>query len=158
MAARGGMDMGRLARRLGVDTRRERSHYEQLFDPATGLPTWALLIDRIDMALARAQRTNRQLAVFVIDTPRPLDGSLHDVVTFARGLRSKLRPDDTVARTGSETFIVICNEIERGEDVVGIARRLVGELGVSCGLGAALSDMGESADQLMLRATARMAG
>jgi len=33
------------------------SRYEELFDPSTGLPTEALLRDRLTVALARAQRS-----------------------------------------------------------------------------------------------------
>jgi len=152
------MEVERLERCLGIDARRQRSQYEKLFDPLTGLPGWALSMDRMEMEMARAHRTNRQLAVLVIDTPRPVDGSRHDVIRFARRLRSEVRPDDTVARTGSETFVVICNEIERGDDVLRIARRLFAGMGVSCGLGVALGNIGDSADDLMVGAAEKVAG
>jgi GGDEF domain-containing protein len=141
-----------VSRLLGIDVAHERALHQTLFDPLTGLPKWALLIDRTDVALARSLRTNGDVAVFALDSPRPIHGEPLDVVTLAYNLRAKLRPDDTVARIGPSTFVVVCSEIAEGSDAVLIAQRLVAVLGVTCRLGVALGGAGDVPEDLLVRA------
>jgi hypothetical protein len=56
--------------------------YERMFDRETGLPRWSLLLDRTTIALARAHRVNRVVAVFVLDD-RTFDGELPTSVSWA---------------------------------------------------------------------------
>src|SRR5947207_10956132 len=86
----------------------ERARYELLLDSLTGLPRWALLIDRTAVSLARARRTGNQIAVFVLDDPRYSAGP-PDIVRIAKVLESRVRPDDTLARIGDRRFAVVCN-------------------------------------------------
>ena len=86
-----------------------------LHDSLTGLPNRALLIDRIDGALARSERDHREISVLFCD----LDGFKHvndtaghaagDAVLIetARRLQQVLRDGDTVARVGGDEFIVL---------------------------------------------------
>src|SRR3990170_845517 len=87
--------------------------YEGLFDAVTGLPRWALLLDRTEVALARAQRANRKVAVFVLADVQTFSGAVTDVQRFVAALRGKVRSDDTIARVADQTFVIICNNIGR---------------------------------------------
>jgi diguanylate cyclase (GGDEF)-like protein len=88
-----------------------------LRDPITGLVSWALFRDRLDQAVARAERTNDKLAVILVDLGAgeetvasalaPDDErSLSDEVLRAIGSRlaSIVRVGDTVARFDRSRF------------------------------------------------------
>jgi GGDEF domain-containing protein len=117
----------------------ERARYEKLLDSMTGLPRWALLIDRTAVALARARRHGRDVAVFVLEYPHFPTGP-YDARRVAEVLLSRLRPDDTLARLGPRRFAVVCNDIGEDEDAATVAHRLVYGSGLECGLGVAVSD------------------
>lgn len=86
-----------------------------LHDDLTGLPNRALLIDRIEAALARATHEGREVAVMYCD----LDGfkRINDTAGHATGdevllaiaqrLQSTLREHDTVARVGGDEFVIV---------------------------------------------------
>jgi GGDEF domain-containing protein len=129
---------------------RDQTRYEELFDRSTHLPGWALLVDRTHMALARALRLDRSIVVVGLDGPRRVDGQPLDLVEFAYELRSRVRTDDTVARIGPATFVVVCNEVvEVDPDPLLIAARLVLSLGVICRLGAVRGDAGDAPEWLL---------
>jgi GGDEF domain-containing protein len=130
----------------------ERAQYEALFDPSTGLPTWALLLDRTEVALARAERVNRKVAVFALEGVETTSGSAPDVGRFVSTLRANLRSDDTIARVADRTFVVVCNNIGRDKDAVVVAQRLVQNSDVVCQLGIALSSGGDDAPTLLTAA------
>ncbi len=123
----------------GVIPAFERMQYEALFHPVTRLPGWALLLDRVDVALLRANRVNRQIAVVILSDIKDAAGRALSVVDVADELRSKLRTDDTVAQVGDRTFVVVCNEIGDDDEARVIAQRLMEDLGVVCTLSIALS-------------------
>jgi hypothetical protein len=88
------------------------------------MPGWALLPDRTNLALVRARRTRRSVAVLVIDSPRGVAGDgTPDAVAFAGALRSVLRPDDTVARIDGNTYVAVCRDVCREEDAARIGQR-----------------------------------
>jgi PAS domain S-box-containing protein len=86
-----------------------------LHDGLTGLPNRALLIDRLEVALARGRRDRREVAVLFCD----LDGfkRVNDTAGHAAGdavllecsqrLKDVLRAGDTVARVGGDEFVVV---------------------------------------------------
>jgi GGDEF domain-containing protein len=126
--------------------------YERMFDRETGLPRWPLLIDRTTIALARANRVNRVVSVFVLDDPRTFDGDLPDFPDLAKRLTARVRPDDTVARVARRTFVVVCNDIRRDQDAAAVAQRLVHNSEVIARLGVALGGPGDTAESLLDRA------
>ena len=83
-------------------------------DALTGLPNRALLVDRIDQALAQSLRSGRCTVVLFVDLDRfkqVNDSQGHaagDMVLrrVADQLLSVLRPMDTVARIGGDEFVV----------------------------------------------------
>lgn len=127
----------------------ERVQYEGLFDPLTGLPRWALLLDRTEVALARAQRVNRKVAVYVLADVQTYSGSTPNVERFVATMRSNLRSDDTIARVADQTFVAICNNIGRDKDAALVAQRLVQNTDVVCRLGIALSSGSDDAATLL---------
>ena len=89
--------------------------HSALHDSLTGLPNRALLMDRLDGALSRTERTQREVSVLFCD----LDGfkRVNDVAGHAVGdqvlleitsrLKSALREGDTVARIGGDEFVIV---------------------------------------------------
>ncbi len=99
-----------------------RLEFEATHDSLTGLANRALFREISERAIARAGRTDEELAVLFLD----LDGFKlvndsygHDVGdvllgTVARRLRDTVRAGDTLARLGGDEFVILC-EHPRGE-------------------------------------------
>jgi diguanylate cyclase (GGDEF)-like protein/PAS domain S-box-containing protein len=99
----------------------QRLTHAALHDSLTGLPNRALLVDRLDAALARSGRDGREVAVLFCD----LDGfkRVNDTAGHAAGdallleiahrLTTVLRDDDTVARVGGDEFVIIIEPWDR---------------------------------------------
>jgi diguanylate cyclase (GGDEF)-like protein/PAS domain S-box-containing protein len=147
-----------------------RLTHQALHDSLTGLPNRALLLDRLDQALARAARSGRPCALLFLD----LDNfkQVNDTFGHAAGdkvliavadrLRDAIRPGDSVARLGGDEFVVLAENIEEPSVAVTIAKRArariaqaltigPGTLSVTCSIGIALSDY-HSADGLLQEA------
>jgi diguanylate cyclase (GGDEF)-like protein/PAS domain S-box-containing protein len=105
-------------------------------DGLTGLPSRALLIDRIQHALDRHRREGTQAAILFLD----LDDFkiVNDTLGHAAGdsvlteiaarLDSCVRACDTAARVGGDEFAVLLDGLEQAEDAVTIAERIVDSL------------------------------
>jgi len=88
---------------------------QALHDGLTGLPNRMLLLDRVDQALARAQREGTEVAAMFID----LDGfkTINDTLghgagdevlaVLAQRLTQTLRANDTVGRLGGDEFVAV---------------------------------------------------
>jgi GGDEF domain-containing protein len=128
----------------------ERARYDSLFDAVTGLPNgWALLIDRLEVALARCRRTGSLVAVFVLDEPRLFcEGRFDGVVA---SLRAQLRIDDTLARIGDHRLVIVCTDIADDAEAARLARHMIHDAGVICSLGVALGGADDSSDELLAR-------
>jgi GGDEF domain-containing protein len=109
-----------------------------LFDHATGLPGWPLLIDRTQMALARAAQNDRRVAVMVFDDVRRGSSISADFTTCVDVLRNSVFADDTVARIGGRTFVIVLNDVQRAETLANTAHEMVEGLGISCQIGMAV--------------------
>ncbi len=110
-----------------------RLRHDALHDPLTGLPNRALLRDRIEQALARAQRRpGDRVALLHVD----LDGFTHVndtlghaagdrlLVALAQRVTDRLRDGDTAARLGGDEFALLLEEIHDPAD----AERVAGDL------------------------------
>jgi GGDEF domain-containing protein len=129
----------------------ERTRYESLFDSLTELPRWGLLLDRVAVALERAERLNSGIAVFILDEPR-LPGANPDVRRVAERLESRLRPGDTLARIGDDRFAVLCCDVVSDAYAAMIARDMIYDPGLLCEFGIALSVPGDVPETLIGRA------
>lgn len=107
-----------------------------LHDQLTGLPNRALLVDRLEQALARGHRSGRGTAALFIDLDRfkQVNDSLGHragddlLMELARRLRVAARYADTVARFGGDEFVVLCEDLESVEDAEAVAQRLHGAM------------------------------
>jgi diguanylate cyclase (GGDEF)-like protein len=113
---------------LGKVTDRMRNQMDEiehqaLHDGLTGLPNRRLFRDRVEQALARARRSDTEVAVLLIDLDRfkdvndTLGHGAGDVVLQEVGdrLRSILRETDTLARLGGDEFGVVAPVERRGD-------------------------------------------
>jgi diguanylate cyclase (GGDEF)-like protein len=105
-------------------------------DRLTGLPNRALLLDRLEVALARAERTGNPVSVLFCDLDgfKTVNDSLgHQAVNrllmaVADRLRGCLRPSDTLARLGGDEFAVLLEELHEPEDSARAAQRMLDSL------------------------------
>jgi GGDEF domain-containing protein len=119
-----------------VDPARSRTAEDHLplTDALTGLPSHALLVDRLQHALARSERNGSVVAVvrlrFELGAPdREHPVHMNQVLLAAsRRLRSALRDTDTVSRAGDDGFTLVCEEIADSE-VQTVADRVIEGVG-----------------------------
>jgi diguanylate cyclase (GGDEF)-like protein/PAS domain S-box-containing protein len=97
----------------------ERLSHQALRDPLTGLPNRALLMDRLEHAVARAHRRKTPLTVLFLDLDdfKAVNDALgHEcgdrlLEEVGRRLDSGARSSDTVARLGGDEFVVLLEDI-----------------------------------------------
>ncbi|MEZ5280609.1 MAG: diguanylate cyclase [Acidimicrobiales bacterium] len=102
-------------------------------DHLTGLPGRVLMYDRIEVALARANRTGQRVGLLLLD----LD--FFDVVNesvgvdiadrmlkaLAERLVLSIRPGDSIGRMGEDEFVVLCDHFDHIDDAERFAERLM---------------------------------
>jgi diguanylate cyclase (GGDEF)-like protein/PAS domain S-box-containing protein len=145
-------------------------------DPLTGLPNRALMEDRFTVALASARRKGTKMAIAMLD----LDHfkTINDSMGHAAGdqilktagsrLTDILRHSDTVARIGGDEFIMLFTDIDRVEEGIVIAKRILSSfqkpitidgknLNISISIGIAIyPEQGTDAITLMKKADAAL--
>ena len=100
-------------------------------DALTGLPSIRLCKDRIEAAMAMAQRDQSQCGLMFID----LDGftlghEAGDIIlkTVADRIQNCTREVDTAGRIGGDEFIIVLPNIKKAEHVATLAERLIKEI------------------------------
>lgn len=158
--------------------KRSQAELEHLahFDPLTDLPNRALFRDRVTNAFGQARRKQHKVAIILLDLDgfKTVNDSLGHPVgdrllrMVAERLKKCVRQEDSVARLGGDEFVVLLSNLERGEDAIEVARKilqisqvayLVDDHGVmvtsSIGI-AVFPDDGEDANDLIRNADAAM--
>ncbi len=126
-------------------------------DPLTGLPNRALFSDRLERALAASRRSGIPTALMFLDLDKfkPVNDTyghaIGDVLLqqAAERMKSALRESDTVGRIGGDEFVVLLPAVERVEDALHVAEKLLEALrkpffiegrsvDVSCSIGIAI--------------------
>ena len=146
------------------------------FDILTGLPNRTLFYDRLNQAIALANRDDDNPAVLFIDLDHfknindTLGHSAGDqlLVEVAHRLAPHLRSNDTLARLGGDEFVVLITRLGKKLDTTYIAQKLIDsmrepfhiaghELHITISIGIALfPDDGTNADTLIKHADMAM--
>ncbi len=161
-----------ISERLAAKQRiEELSHTDTL----TGLPNRRMLADRVEFALAMAQRNGQPFALMVLNLDRfkNVNDSLGIVagdrvlLEVTERIKSCLRHVDTVARLGGDEFVLLVHQADTA-GAEATARRVLDAMArpftlesqsftVTCSIGVALCPTdGDSLDMLMRNAVAAM--
>ncbi len=119
-----------------VDERREAERrLDELayYDSLTKLPNRVSLLEHLQVALSRAQRNNKIIALLFIDIDRfkTVNDSLgHDagdqlIVHVANRLQSCLRNEDSIHRFGGDEFVAILQDISDINYITQVANRML---------------------------------
>ena len=110
--------------------------YQANHDALTQLPNRYLLRDRLEHAIAYAQRNSQQIAILFIDLDRFKE--VNDQLGHATGdallrqvvmrLRTNVREVDTLARLGGDEFVVVLEAISYAEQAITVSRKLLKSL------------------------------
>jgi diguanylate cyclase (GGDEF)-like protein len=104
-----------------------------LHDPLTKLPNRLLLEDRIDQAVAHAERGKLRCAILFVDLDRfkQINDSLGHFAgdellrCVARRLQTLVRAEDTVSRLGGDEFVLLLREIAHLDDAKAVADKIL---------------------------------
>jgi diguanylate cyclase (GGDEF)-like protein len=111
--------------------------HRAMHDALTGLPNGALFRDRLQHAVARAERTGCPIAVLFCDLDRfkAVNDSLGHaagdelLVAIGRRLGESVRAADTAARVGGDEFAILVEDLDEADRPETVARRIVERLG-----------------------------
>lgn len=148
---------------IEADLRRRALH-----DPLTSLPNRVLVEDRLALALRRARRKKKCVAVLFVDLDhfKQVNDQLghaagdHLLRRVALALEASMRPSDTIGRFGGDEFVAICEDIDDPRDTAAIADRLLGSVrsavgttgpegSVTASIGIALADASRRPDDVI---------
>ncbi len=146
----------------------EDVRHRALHDPLTGLPNRVLFLDRLEQALAHAQRAGHQVGVLFCDLDqfKLVNDSLgHEagdelLGAVAPRLVGVLRGGDTIARFGGDEFGILVADAESVRDVTRVAERIGAALAtpfvlrgreyfVTASVGVAIGEGGEPPEALI---------
>lgn len=157
--------------------RADAMQQDAYFDTLTALPNRKLLMDRLQHALAQAQRYQRAMALLFVDLDyfKTINDTLgHDVgdsvlKESAVRLLACVRSMDTVARLGGDEFVIVLSEISDVNDAEIVAEKILSKfalpmqvsdqqvlIGTSIGIALRTGDTDSNIKQLMKQADMAM--
>ncbi len=109
---------------------------EATTDKLTGLPNRSLLYDRIQQAIADAERNKKLFAIIFMDLDRfklvndSLGHSMGDYLlrAIARQLSALIRKTDTVSRLGGDEFVVLLTDLNEKEQAQLVANKILSKI------------------------------
>ena len=115
--------------RLGV----QKLEYQAQHDSLTHLPNRTLIVDRMNVALARSKRHGGSVAVLLIDLDHfetvnsAFGHGVADRVlkAMADRLTATVRIEDALGRFGSDEFIIVVSDTNSEADVAVVAQRIL---------------------------------
>lgn len=125
-----------LAAQLGAAIERKamlaRLQRLALYDSLTGLANRALLLDRLLVAVPRAAREQRPLALLYLDLDKfkqmndqwGHQGGDWVLQQIAGRLRAAVRKTDTVARFGGDEFVILLEQLDNQAQAVRVAEKI----------------------------------
>lgn len=155
-----------------VDLQESSENYRcsALHDALTGLPNRALLVERLEHAIARCLRPATSIAILFADLDQFKsinDGYGHRVgdellIAVAKRLNGLLRPGDTLARQSGDEFVILCEDLSDGGEAEQIARRVgaalaqpfqlsVGKVRMTASVGIAFAGKGDEVPEKVLQ-------
>jgi diguanylate cyclase (GGDEF)-like protein len=147
-----------------------------LHDPLTQLPNRLLLEDRIDQAIAHAERGKFKCAVLFVDLDRfkMVNDSLGHFAgdellrSVANRLQTVVRGEDTVSRLGGDEFVILLRDVTGPDNATEVADKILHalrepfriheqELYITPSIGISVSPLhGDTSQMLITRADAAM--
>jgi diguanylate cyclase (GGDEF)-like protein len=111
-------------------------HFLSNHDALTRLPNRALLADRLLQAIEAARPRQRQLAVLLLNVDRLKrvnEGIGHDagdllLSEIGARLLARLQPGDTLARLGSDEFVMLLTDVGDADDINACAQQLIAQV------------------------------
>jgi diguanylate cyclase (GGDEF)-like protein len=137
---------------MALEAERTRAtwHRAARTDGLTGLSNRTDLDDRLQ-SVAFAAPDRAVAALFCdLDDFKPVNDRLgHEfgdqvLAHVADSIRAVVRPSDVVARWGGDEFVVLCSEHTSPDDAIGIAQRVIEELGQPMAIGQHAVQLGVS--------------
>jgi diguanylate cyclase (GGDEF)-like protein len=150
--------------------------HQATHDALTGLPNRSLVLDRLDQALARSERTGGRVTVLFADLDRfkvvndsfghPAgDGVL---LCVSQRLRAAVRPHDTVGRLAGDEFVIVCEDLTDRE-ALDVAERVAAAVSqpielegresvITASIGIAHGDPGTRAEDMLRDSDVAMYG
>jgi diguanylate cyclase (GGDEF)-like protein/PAS domain S-box-containing protein len=115
----------------------EQLYLSAYYDPLTGLPNRAFLLDRLNQMLsASAKGDKHHYGLFFLDIDNfklvndTLGHAVGDQLLIAFGARLKecLRTFDIIARLGGDEFVILLDRVSKLDDVEDVAHRIINKL------------------------------
>jgi diguanylate cyclase (GGDEF)-like protein len=119
--------------RVDLEAASARARDAAMHDPLTGLPNRTMLMQRLEHAVARNDRTGKLVGALYVD----LDGfkEVNDnlghhagdqlLAAVAHRTAAVLRNSDTLARIAGDEFVVLCEDLEDEAQATLVASRIV---------------------------------